>query len=368
MPELASIQETIFVPACAGSGCHSGPDPAALLDLTASGLDGRLIDRPSATCDRILVVPGRPEDSFLVQKISHDAPECGTSMPIGAELDASEIACVSDWIRRLPAGCETCGGGSCVDLMDDPSHCGDCNTICAAGSACSAGECGCSVGTLCGQACVDTQTDPANCGGCGTKCPPVQVCNLGGCADSCDPSLTQCGQSCVDPTTDPMHCGDCATSCGATGSCEASVCVCPGGGNPQTDPSNCGSCGNVCAPGQTCDSGACVCGAATVSFAGDVQPIFTAHCATTGCHTGAMPKEELHLGAGKAHAQLVNVDAGECSGRKRVLPGQPSDSYLMDKLLGVDLCNGTRMPKLEALAAADIETISSWICEGAPDN
>ena len=51
----------------------------------------------------------------------------------------------------------------------------------------------------------------------------------------------------------------------------------------------------------------------------------------------------------------------------RVTPGDPSASYLIDKLLGSNLCIGTRMPKppSPALAPADIDLVSSWICHGA---
>lgn len=61
--------------------------------------------------------------------------------------------------------------------------------------------------------------------------------------------------------------------------------------------------------------------------------------------------------------------AVECSDqRKRVLPGQPSQSYVIDKLMNVDICFGTQMPKLGAVPSAQITTIANWICEGAPNN
>jgi len=101
-----------------------------------------------------------------------------------------------------------------------------------------------------------------------------------------------------------------------------------------------------------------------------VQPIFTASCTAAGCHSGALPKENLDLTAGKAWGQLVNIKTNECSGsRIRVVPKDPSTSYLVDKLLGVDLCFGSQMPKLgQTLPNAQLQTISNWICEGAPNN
>jgi hypothetical protein len=108
---------------------------------------------------------------------------------------------------------------------------------------------------------------------------------------------------------------------------------------------------------------------ASVSFSAAVQPIFTTNCATAGCHTGVNPAQGLKLSSGSSYAALVNVTASECAdGRKRVLPKEPSQSYLMDKLMGVDLCFGTKMPKSGNIPQGDVLTISNWICEGAPNN
>jgi hypothetical protein len=82
-----------------------------------------------------------------------------------------------------------------------------------------------------------------------------------------------------------------------------------------------------------------------------------------------MAQKGLDLTLGKAYAGLVNVAAVECAdGRKRVLPGQPSQSYLVDKLMNVDICFGTQMPKLGSIPAAQLTAITGWICEGAPNN
>jgi hypothetical protein len=100
-----------------------------------------------------------------------------------------------------------------------------------------------------------------------------------------------------------------------------------------------------------------------------VQPIFTSSCAGNGCHAGARPAESLSLEAGKSFAELVNVASSECGARKLVTPGAPASSYLMDKLLGTNLCMGSQMPKSgTSLPAAQIDAIRSWICQGAPNN
>ena len=139
----------------------------------------------------------------------------------------------------------------------------------------------------------------------------------------------------------------------------------------ETDPINCGECGNVCATGQTCVAGACTCGTASVSFAQAVQPILTTSCAKATCHSGGTPKAGLSLVDGMSHAELVNVEAGQCEdGRMRVLPGEPSMSYIIDKVMKVDLCAGKKMPPAAGsmLDPAEIQVISDWICGGALDD
>ncbi len=89
-----------------------------------------------------------------------------------------------------------------------------------------------------------------------------------------------------------------------------------------------------------------------------------------GCHSGAAPKQGLTLVSGMAYGSLVGVASSECgASRKRVQPGDPSASYLMDKLLGTNLCSGSQMPKSgQGLPKAQIDTIGAWICAGAQNN
>jgi len=116
---------------------------------------------------------------------------------------------------------------------------------------------------------------------------------------------------------------------------------------------------------------ACAGGLPVVSFAADVQPIFTQSCAKTNCHKGSKPDAGLDLSAGKAYAEVVGVATAECSGdRSRVIPGDPEESYLFDKVLGVDLCNkSSRMPINSAkLSEAKLAVLHAWICAGALDD
>jgi hypothetical protein len=100
-----------------------------------------------------------------------------------------------------------------------------------------------------------------------------------------------------------------------------------------------------------------------VSFNIDVTPVI-GHCSTgDGCH-----------GAGRLltwpYQALVNVVAADCADHRVIVkPGDPSSSYLIEKLLGVGMCSGERMPlKGTPLSDADMATLEAWICQGAANN
>jgi hypothetical protein len=363
--------EALFVDSCGLAGCHSADEPAAGLDLVSPGVDGRVVEVPAATCARTLVVPGDIDLSFLYEKTAFFEPECGDFMPTGGVelLTPTKRACIQAWIEAMPSGCETCGGAGCVDTSIDVLHCGGCGVACPTDATCSGGSCICDAGgSDCQGVCVDTMANYDHCGGCDMPCGGPLVCSLGACKMGCDGALTACNGGCVDTTSDANHCGGCGIDCG-TGVCDQGACNCGVGIDTQTDPNNCGSCGNVCAAGQSCEAGACACGSASVSFSADVQPVFTARCATNGCHKGVKPQEGLNMTAGSAYGALVNVTAAQCNdGRKRVLPGDPGQSYIVNKLLGTGMCFGTKMPKLGAVPEGELAAITNWICGGALDN
>ena len=167
-------------------------------------------------------------------------------------------------------------------------------------------------------------------------------------------------------------------ACPGGTSCVSGKCECPGGGDlcgtacvdTASDAANCGGCGAACGAGEGCVSGVCQCvSTRSVSFKADVEPILNGACTANGCHTGAKPKENLTLDSGKAYAELVNIATNQCSGkRKLVVPGSPSTSYLMQKLLNVDICTGTQMPKANATIQPRSTLSAAGFCAGAPNN
>lgn len=113
-------------------------------------------------------------------------------------------------------------------------------------------------------------------------------------------------------------------------------------------------------------------GNGTPTFTEDVQPIFSANCAFSGCHGGASPAQGMNLSAGQAYLNTVGVPSVELPGMDRIEPGQPDQSYLVNKIQGTQASvggSGQRMPLGgSALSQDDIDTIRAWVEAGASNN
>jgi putative transposon-encoded protein len=103
-----------------------------------------------------------------------------------------------------------------------------------------------------------------------------------------------------------------------------------------------------------------------VTLAADIQPIFTAKCALSGCHAGSRPQEGMNLSSGQALQNTVNVDSMEVPSLKRVKPGDPDNSFLYEKVSKSNPRSGDRMPQIGGpLTQAQIDKIRQWIEQGA---
>ena len=103
------------------------------------------------------------------------------------------------------------------------------------------------------------------------------------------------------------------------------------------------------------------------SLAVDVQPVFSANC--TSCHSGVGAPKGLDLGLGQAFTHAVNVDSVEVPELKRVLPGDPDNSYLYWKITNNPGIENNAMPLGSyPMTGREIRTIKRWIEQGALDN
>jgi hypothetical protein len=93
--------------------------------------------------------------------------------------------------------------------------------------------------------------------------------------------------------------------------------------------------------------------------------VFTPVC--TGCHAGAGAPLGLRLDEGSSYALLVNASSAEVPSLRRVQPGNPDASYLIQKLEGTAAV-GSRMPlNGPPLPPETIAVIRQWITNGAPN-
>ncbi len=90
-----------------------------------------------------------------------------------------------------------------------------------------------------------------------------------------------------------------------------------------------------------------------VSYQDDIQPIFTASCAS--CHPTIAPPD---LTAGNSYSSII--DGGY------IVPNDPDASILYQTLITTNAQE--LMPPNNALPASDIELIETWIARGAEDN
>jgi len=136
------------------------------------------------------------------------------------------------------------------------------------------------------------------------------------------------------------------------------------------------ACGDTGGSGSGCDSGEVECDGVcipeitpTLEGAQGIQAsVFDGSCAFSGCH-GSMGAAQAGLelsSASVSAANLIDVDSTEVD-KLRVAPGNTAESYLVDKLLGINLAAGTaRMPNA-ALPLCDVKiaAVEEWVAAGA---
>ncbi|HEX8701815.1 MAG TPA: hypothetical protein VF815_23510 [Myxococcaceae bacterium] len=107
-PRLSVIQVQVFERGCNYSQCHAPGQAEEGLELGGGKTYEELINKVSYNAaarseGRRLVVPGKPEESFLVMKLRGPLdPKYGALMPRGSSEGArqNEYDAIVEWIRR----------------------------------------------------------------------------------------------------------------------------------------------------------------------------------------------------------------------------------------------------------------------------
>jgi hypothetical protein len=95
------VQNEIFTPSCAFSGCHGGASPQLGLNLVAGKAYGSIVGVGSAESQLLRIAPGDPNDSYVVVKVRGDAAILGARMPLGGPyLSSAHTSLLVDWVRR----------------------------------------------------------------------------------------------------------------------------------------------------------------------------------------------------------------------------------------------------------------------------
>jgi hypothetical protein len=94
----------------------------------------------------------------------------------------------------------------------------------------------------------------------------------------------------------------------------------------------------------------------------EIIAMFENKCAFSGCHAGPSSGNNLDLTEESAYNALVAQPSEDFPEIPLVKPGEPLNSYLMMKLVGVSSIKGAKMPKGdEPLSRAELRAIASWI-------
>ncbi len=97
-----------------------------------------------------------------------------------------------------------------------------------------------------------------------------------------------------------------------------------------------------------------------ISYAAQIQPVFSSKCAVSGCHMGMTPAAGLRL------MNYNSLTLGGISGTV-ITPFEPDNSILIQRI------EGSRVPRMPAtgppfLPDSTIQLIRTWIAQGALDN
>lgn len=129
---LGPLQQQVFTPSCATSGCHDAITSIAGLDLSSTDDSyNELVGVASLCAGKLRVVPGDIAASYLVDKVGDGDSYCGSLMPLGLPaLDSDELQLLRDWIAQgaPPAGSNSLSATSTTDVSNTTATTGSTTT------------------------------------------------------------------------------------------------------------------------------------------------------------------------------------------------------------------------------------------------
>jgi len=313
---LDAIQHNIFNVRCLSAGCHNGTDQAGNLVLETGVSYANLVNAApfnaaARAAGLFRVVPGDPAHSFLLIKIIGPGPNEGAGMPLTPPLlSDAEVGLIRDWI--LAGAPDSSLPTATLAPVRLPTW-------------------------------TSTPVAPPPT----SNTPPVAVTTTP--TPSWTPIIILTPTIVGTPTV---------TTQSPTVTSHLTV-------TPTSTP----------APQATATATATATVTSNATLANIQASIFATTCTNPGCHGSVSPGSTLVLvDAATSYANLVNVPAvniaGSQTGLVRVVPGNPTGSFMFIKLAltaAFDPRYGLRMPSGQApLSGQQIQLISDWITQGAP--
>ena len=357
---FSEIQNNVFTPTCAVSGCHQGAGAPQGLRLDSANSYGLLVDVASTEVPLILrVARNDPDNSYIIQKLEGTA-SVGARMPLNqGALSSSVIAIIRQWI--------TDGAIDDRTTSVDPIRVSSLSPV--PGSALTAPPA--SIIAMFDRE-LDVSTVNANTfilegsGGDGTfgnaNDVTITAASITTAAGAAPLSATfdLSGVAMPDDTYRVRLLGD-----GASFIMDIDAQALDGEFSG-TFPSGDGVQGGDFEATFTLTT-------ATASPTLDyIQAnVFGPTCAAAGCHTGptggVLPSGMDFSSADASFASLVGVSSIQQPSLSRVAPNDPTNSYLVQKIEGTAPApNNSRMPLGQPpLDQAVIDNIRQWISDGA---
>ena len=112
---------------------------------------------------------------------------------------------------------------------------------------------------------------------------------------------------------------------------------------------------------------ACAAAEQPATFSEVYEEILSLSCGFSSCHGGSAGAPYLGS-AQEAYESLVDVASYAKEGAILVIPGDPDNSYLIQKMEAAPNIEGDPMPPSSLLDAEIVERVRSWIADGAQQN